>query len=108
VRTKRHVPGGRPSANRSVGLAVIWASLALFLGVLALLSVRLAAGQDPSLRAWAASAAPPPRRVLVRRVIERKVIVHLPPDAPAKPSRSSHQLSAGSATPFATPVTRSS
>jgi hypothetical protein len=89
-------------------LGAIWVAAAVFLALLALLAVRVAAGQDPALRARAGAAPLPPRRVLVRRVYERRVIVHLPPSAPAQPTQASQQVSsAGGSTP-SLPVTRTS
>jgi hypothetical protein len=100
---------GPARQTRSRGtLAAIWAATAAFLLLLALLAVRVANGQDPALRARAAAAPLPPRRVLVRRVYERRVIVHLPPSAPAQATQASQQVSsAGSSTP-SLPVTRTS
>ncbi len=66
-------------------LALLWAAAAVFLVLLALLALRVAAGQDPALRARAAATPLPARRVLVRRIYERRVIVHLPPSAPVRP-----------------------
>jgi hypothetical protein len=95
-------------APRSPGVLVaIWSAAAVFLALLALLATRVASGQDPALRARAASTPLPPRRVLIRRVIERRVIVHLPPSAPAQPTQASQQVSlAGDLSPL--PVTRAS
>src|SRR5579884_1723232 len=59
---------------------------------LAVLALRLADGRDPALRMRAASL--PPRRVLIRRIYERRVIVHLPANAPAQASRSAQQVGA--------------
>jgi hypothetical protein len=88
-------------------LGAMWASAAIFLALLAVLATRVAAGQDPALRARAASAPLPPRRVLVRRIYERKVIVHLPASAPPQSSQASQQVSAaGGSGSF--PVTRTS
>jgi hypothetical protein len=88
-------------------LGAMWASAAIFLALLAVLATRVAAGQDPALRARAASAPLPPRRVLVRRIYERKVIVHLPASAPPQSSQASQQVSAaGGYGSF--PVTRTS
>jgi hypothetical protein len=99
--TRRAKPAtGRP-------LVVVWSAIALFLAMLALLATRVAGGQDPALRAKAASSPLPPRRVLIRRIYERRVIVHLPPDSPAQPSQATQQSgSIGSFTAGA--VTRSS
>lgn len=96
-------------APRSRGaLVVLWAAAVAFLVLLALLALRVATGQDPALRARAAAAPLPPRRVLVRRIYERRVIVHLPPSAPTQPSKASEQVSsAGGAAP-SPPVTRTS
>src|SRR5579884_1184968 len=78
----------RPAATPAVaGIAV-----ALFLSLLAVLALRLADGRDPALRMRAASL--PPRRVLIRRIYERRVIVHLPANAPAQASRSAQQVGA--------------
>lgn len=94
----------RPATRRDPVRAIVWATLAAFLALLALLSARLLAGQDPALRARAAAAPLPPRRVLIRRVIERRVVVHLPPNQPAQPTRSSEAVASigGSATPLLT------
>jgi geranylgeranyl pyrophosphate synthase len=76
---------------------------------------RLVAGEDTGtmfeicarLRARAAATPLPPRRVLIRRVIERRVIVHLPPSAPVQPTQASQQVSlAGDLSSL--PVTRAS
>lgn len=108
---------GKRSADRSqVGkprrrgaLGVIWASAAVFLAVLALLAVRVAKGADPALRARAAAVPLPARRVLVRRVYERRVIIHLPANAPSQPTQASQQVSsAGAGYASSLPVTRTS
>jgi hypothetical protein len=104
------LPNRRPAREpRSRGvLAAIWAAAALFLAVMALLAVRVAAGQDPALRARAAAAPLPPRRILVRRVYERRVIVHLPPNASARPTQASQQVSSAGGSAIPLPVTRTS
>jgi hypothetical protein len=89
-------------------LGVIWAAAAVFLALMALLALRVAAGQDPALRARAAVAPLPPRRVLVRRIYERRVIVHLPASAPARPTQASQQVSAAGGSTPSLPVTRTS
>jgi hypothetical protein len=76
----------RPPAARMV----ITATLALFLVVFALLAFQLRNGRDPALGAGAVAhaSAPPPKRVLVRKLIVTRVIVHLPAeDAPAQAAR---------------------
>ena len=85
---------------------MVGASMAVFLALLALLAVRLAAGADPALRALS-TAHPHPRQVLVRRVYERIVITHLPPSAPPQQSSSAQQVSS-SGSSEAAPVTRAS
>jgi len=86
---------GRPGGRRDRGaLGAIWGAAVVFLALLALLAARVTAGQDPALRARVASTPLPPRRILVRRIYERKVIVHLPPSAPPQPARASQQVSA--------------
>ena len=95
--------------RRSRGaLAAIWAAVAVFLALLALLAVRVAAGRDPALRARAAAAPLPPRRVLIRRVYERRVIVHLPPSAPAQLTQASQQVSSAGGLAMPLPITRAS
>jgi hypothetical protein len=105
-------PGTHPQQTRTRrgrgAFGVIWVSAALFLGVLALLAVRVSAGSDPALRERAAHIPLPPRRVLVRRVYERKVIVHLPPSAPPQATQASQQVSAGGSYGSSLPITRAS
>jgi hypothetical protein len=97
----------RPPRGRGAFWAT-WTTIAVFLAVLALLAMRVAAGQDPALRPRAVATPLPPRRILVRRIYERRVIVHLPPSAPALPSRSSQQVSSAGSSPEPPPVTRAS
>jgi hypothetical protein len=97
----------RPPRGRGAFWAT-WTTIAVFLAVLALLAVRVAAGQDPALRSRAGAAPLPPRRILVRRIYERRVIVHLPPSAPPLPSRSSQQVSSAGSSPEPPAVTRAS
>ena len=98
--------GSRPRRSRGA-VGVIWMAAAIFLGVLALLAVRVASGSDPALRERAARAPLPARRVLVRRVYERKVIVHLPASAPPQSTQASQQVSAAGGY-GSSPVTRTS
>lgn len=86
--TKRRGRGHGP-------VVVAWSAAALFLALLALLATRVAAGQDPALRARAAAVPLPARRVLIRRVYEKRVVVHLPASAPPQASSASQQVSAG-------------
>jgi hypothetical protein len=97
----------RSAAVRTFGLGTVaWAAGALFLSLLALLAVRVSSGDDPALRAWAAAHAKP-RRVLVRKVYEKRVVVHLPAGAPPQSASSSTQVGAAGA--FGSyPLTRSS
>ncbi len=102
---------GRASVHkrRSRGaLALPWAAAAVFLALLAILALRVAAGQDPALHARAAATPLPARRVLVRRIYERRVIVHLPPSAPVRPAQASQQVTASSGVAPSLPVTRTS
>lgn len=94
--------------ERREPVVAIWVTMAAFLVLLAVLAWRLGTGQDPALAGRRASAARPARRMLLRRVYERKVIVQLPPTAPAQPASSSQQVSGGSAPPAYAPVTRTS
>jgi hypothetical protein len=102
---------GRASVHepRSRGaLALLWAAAAVFLALLAILALRVAAGQDPALQAHAAATPLPARRVLVRRIYERKVIVHLPLSAPVRPTQASQQVTASGGVTPSLPVTRTS
>jgi hypothetical protein len=87
---------------------VAWSAAALFLALLALMATRVAAGQDPALRARAAATPLPARRVLIRRVYERRVIVHLPATAPPQASQASQSVSSGGAYSSGLPTTRTS
>lgn len=89
-------------------LAAMWFSAALFLALLALLASRVSAGQDPALLARAAKTPLPARRVLIRKVIETRVIVQLPASAPPQASSSSQSVSGGGAYSSGAPVTRTS
>jgi hypothetical protein len=105
------VRDGRASARepRSRGaLALLWTTGAVFLALLALLALRVAAGQDPALRARAAATPLPPRRVLIRRIYERRVIVHLPASAPVRPTQASQLVTASGGVTPSLPVTRTS
>lgn len=68
---------------------VAGATLALFLACFALLVFQLRTGRDPALgqgsTALARTTVPPPRRVLIRKTIIRKVIVHLPAEEDDSP-----------------------
>lgn len=97
----------RTARGRGV-LGAIWAAAVAFLALLALLAVRVGAGQDPALRARAAARPLPARRVLIRRIYERRVIVHLPPTAPAQPTQASQQVSSAGGSASSLPVTRTS
>lgn len=60
---------------------VVTATLALFLTVFALLVFQLRSGHDPALGAGTVArvaSSPPPKRVLVRKLIITRVVVHLP------------------------------
>ncbi len=66
--------------TRPGALPVIAATLAAFLATLAFLAVRVRTGHDPALGAMAASApVPPVRHVLVRRLVERRVVITIKP-----------------------------
>jgi hypothetical protein len=61
-------------------------ALGAFFAALALLAFQVRAGQDPALgpaEPAAAQAQPKPRRILIRRVIERVVVHHPPTGTPA-------------------------
>ena len=94
--------------HRPSPLGLSWAAAVVFLAVLALLAVQLATGRDPALRAQAQARLLPVRRVLLRRIYERKIVVHLPATAPPQAARSSQSVSASGAYAAGTPVTRTS
>jgi len=104
--SRAHGPAREPRSRGA--LAAIWAAAAFFLALLALLSVRLAEGQDPALRARAAAVPLPARRVLIRRVYERRVIVHLPPNAPPHATQASQQITSGGGSAMPPAITRTS
>lgn len=90
-------------------LPVVAATLAAFLATLAFLAVRVRTGHDPALGAMAASApAPPVRHVLVRRLVERRVVITIKPapqggSAPVT-SGAAPQIAASSSLPAAAPA----
>jgi len=60
---------------------VVAATVAVFLAVFALLAFQLRSGRDPALgqgTTLAKAPVPPPKRILVRKTIVTRVIVHLP------------------------------
>jgi hypothetical protein len=63
-------------------------ALGAFFAALALLAFQVRAGEDPALGPAepTAQAQTQPRRVLIRRVIERVVIHHLPTTSPSSPA----------------------
>ena len=66
-------------------LPVIAAAVAAFLATLTFLAVRVRSGHDPALGSIAASTpAPPVRHVLVRRLVERRVVITINPAPQAK------------------------
>ena len=70
--TRRSLPRAR---------AVAAATVAVFLAVFALLVFQLRSGRDPALgqgTTLAKAPVPPPKRILVRKTIVTRVIVHLP------------------------------
>jgi hypothetical protein len=86
---------------------VVLLTSAAFMALLALLALRVSEGQDPALRARAARTPLPVRRVLIRKVYERRVIVHLPASAPPQATQASQQVSAAGGYASA-PLTRTS
>lgn len=94
-------PRGR--LGRGGLVAAAWAATVAFLALFALLSARLASGRDPAIAARSTSSHTRPRVVVLRRVYERVVIVHLPASAP--PQRSSQtSVSSGSVSAAPAPV----
>ena len=68
------------SRRRLGPLPVVVAALAAFLAMLTFLAVRVRTGHDPALKSMEASApAPPVRHVLVRRLVERRVVIKIKP-----------------------------
>jgi hypothetical protein len=99
------MPEQSTKARRTRGpLTAVWITLSAFLALLAVLAVRVASGHDPGLLALAAKTPLPAKHVLVKRVYERVVIVHLPPNAPPQSASSSMSSEAGgvSGAPVAT------
>jgi len=104
------MPDGRAIERRAHGsFGAVWVTLAIFLVLVAVLAVRVSAGEDPALLALKAKAPRSARQVLVKRIYERVVVVHLPPNAPRHVSSSSQQVSSeGIAVSLGAPVTRTS
>jgi hypothetical protein len=90
------MPEKAAKARRTRGpLTAVWITLSAFLALLAVLAVRVASGHDPGLLALAAKTPLPAKQVLVKRVYERVVVVHLPPNAPPQSASSSMSSEAG-------------
>jgi ABC-type hemin transport system substrate-binding protein len=85
---------------------VVIGTLALFLTVFALLVFQLRNGRDPALagQATASAAAPPAKRVLVRKVIVTRVVVHLPEEETVVPSVQTSTVPAPASAPAAAPA----
>ena len=69
--------------------AVAAATVAVFLAVFALLVFQLRSGRDPALgqgTTLAKAPVPPPKRILVRKTIVTRVIVHLPAEEEDDPA----------------------
>ena len=94
--------------RRQSALTVVWAAVVVFLAVMAVLAARVRDGQDPALQATRRSVSLPARHVLVRRILERRVIVHVPPSEPAPASSASQQVGQAGAFSSSLPVTRTS
>ena len=98
-------PSRRPSRGSQ---GALWLAGILFLAGLAVLAARMSAGEDPALRAIGARAVQAPRHVLLRRIVERRVIVHLPPSERAPTSTASQQVGATGAFSSSAPLTHAS
>jgi hypothetical protein len=105
--TDRSASPRQARTTRGGVLAAVWTALAVFLALLSLFAMRMAGGQDPAVRARA-TATVPARRVLIRRVLERRVIVHLPPTAPLRPTQALQQVSSAIGSLVSPVVTRTS
>jgi hypothetical protein len=89
----------RAPISKPSPLIVIGGSFGLFFLVTALLGFQMRAGADPAIGAGeplqVAAATPPPRKVLVRRVIVTRIVEHKRDDgAPARASSSAPAPSA--------------
>jgi len=91
----------------TAGAIAVASAAAVFVAVLVALALQMRAGEDPALRA-ARPQPLPARHVLVRRVLERRVIVELPANATAPASSASQQVAAAGAFEGGSPLTRTS
>src|SRR5947209_17580861 len=96
--------------RRTSAAAVAWVSGASFLAVFTGLALQLRTGRDPAVGTGssASAVAVAPRRVLIRRVIEKRVVVHVVPaeadassPAAARPSAPAGRPPAGTGQPAA-------
>jgi hypothetical protein len=109
--TRRSLPRAR---------VVVAATLAAFLAVFALLVWQVRSGRDPALgqgTTLVTGLVPPPKRILVRKTIVTRVIVHLPaevvddPPVPTAPAPAVTYSAPAAPAPSAAPApltTRSS
>jgi hypothetical protein len=101
---------GRPAApagtDRIGSLPVVGAAGGVFCVALIFLALQMRAGDDPAIGAGAEAKAPP-RPVIVRRVIVRRIVeepVGAPAGAPAAPRVSQAPAQAAPAAPAAPPA----
>jgi len=76
----------RPPKRSQRPAAIAYAgSLLAFVAILGVLAVRVAAGADPAI-GQQATAPPPAKRVLVRRIVRRVIVTHPAPRRDAAPA----------------------
>jgi hypothetical protein len=98
-------PARPPSASRKprpqrAAAVAYGGSAAAFAAVLGALSWQLAAGGDPAIgKGEPAASTPPPKRVLVRRIVRRVVTTREPREAPAAVASSTAPAASAPAAP---------
>lgn len=105
MRTMSDAGPRRPSSGPNVRV-VAWVSACAFLAVLALLALQMRRGRDPMLGAAAGAKRQAPRRVLVRKIVQRTVVVHLVP-APDPVAAGGDAVAASGGGSYSAPVAAS-
>ena len=101
----RHAAAPRRPARSQRPAVLAYAGSAVgFMAVLGALSWQVAGGSDPAIGAGEQAAAPPAKRVLVRRIVRRVIVTREPRDAPASAAPAAAAPAAPAPAPASAPA----